>query len=604
MYGVHDDEDPKSRQRCTDCPCCLVFVASLAVFFVLYVHVLEDGDVDRLYHGIDTKGRVCGVDPGVQDEPFLYWCMKSHFASAPQISLEHPICVDRCPGANQPATGRTGTNTMYEIEPDCAQVLGADGMASYRTIIVFDRYCMPDPKIFPDLANQVSSQDLASWEVWAAASMSSIHAAWPVLVGSFFVAVMLGYLYLVLLRHCAEPLIYLSMLLCVVGFASMGIYLFANAGTLVNEYGHGGDVQHTQNEENATRVAGFVCMVISILLLCLGCCMHTSISIGAACVEVACDTMFEMPALLLLPILKALFKGIMSIILLAGFLQLYSVSGIANSTTDGRSPHMDHSQEQKFFMIFYMLMSFWILAFVNALYQFIVAYAVAEYYYTPYDHDKEKDVGCCAVWDGVFYGLVHHGGSLAFGSLLIAIFMVVQKLIELAEKRNKEAGGNKVVDCILGCCMCWVSCCKEIVEHINKNAYIDIAITSDSFCEAAKSALAMIVEVGGAMAILNGATFVFTLFGVVLISMGAGGFTHLMVNQGVFIDQTSEFDVANPIAPMVVAGLIGVVVALSFMHVFDMTSDTLLYCYGLDLRSGRGGQTAPSALKELVHEHH
>jgi len=288
------------------------------------------------------------------------------------------------------------------------------------------------------------------------------------------------------------------------------------------------------------------------------------------------------------------------LVLISGFLLLWSCSGIDHNTAD-QSPQYTHSQEQQAEIIFYMLMSFWILCFINALYQFIIAYAVAEYYYTPYDHDKEKDVGCCAVWDGVYYGLVSHGGSLAFGSLLIAIFMVVQKLIERAEQRNKEAGDNKVVDCILGICLCCVSCCKEVVEHVNKNAYIDIAITSDNFCEAARSALKMIVELGGAMAILNGATFIFTLFGVVMISLGSGAFAHFMVTRGTFADPMSEFNVPNPIAPMVLASLLGLVVSLSFMHVFDMTSDTLLYCYGMDLRQGKPGHTAPEALKELVH---
>jgi len=607
MFGVHDDDDPKARQRCTDCPCCIAFIGALGVFSVLYMKCVLGGNLERLYHGINFKGQVCGVDPGVQDEPYVYWCMQKHFSRKPEISLDHPICVDRCPGTGPSASGAPSASTMFEIEPDCAQVLGADGMASYKTVVVFNRFCMPDPAVFPTLAQQVSNEDLKDPQVWAMASMSSIHAAWPVLLGSFFVSVMLGYLYLVMLRHCAEPLIWLTMLLCVVGFGALGLYLFANAGTLSAQFGSDmegsiGKQISPGNEETATRVAGVVCGVISLVLACLACCMHHSIQVGAACVEVSCDTIFEMPSLLLLPVIKAMFKGLLSLILIAGWLHVYSDTNIDEGGTDNGPPKFEHTNQQRAEIFFYVLMSFWILCFVNALYQFIVAYAVAEYYYTPYDHDHEKDVGCCAVWDGVYYGLVTHGGSLAFGSLLIALFMVVQKIIELAEKRNKELGDNKVVDCILGICLCCVSCCKSVVEHVNKNAYIDIAITSDSFCEAARSALAMIVELGGAMAILNGATFIFTLFGVVVISLGAGAFTHFMVGRGVFNDPASEFDVADPMAPMFMAMLIGMVVSLSFMHVFDMTSDTLLYCYGMDLRSHKGvASSAPEPLKELVH---
>ncbi|OLP90103.1 hypothetical protein AK812_SmicGene28398 [Symbiodinium microadriaticum] len=60
----------------------------------------------------------------------------------------------------------------------------------------------------------------------------SIPAAWPVLLIAFFLAVLLGYMYLVALRHCTVLLIWLVMALSVAGSALLGFYLWANAGTL------------------------------------------------------------------------------------------------------------------------------------------------------------------------------------------------------------------------------------------------------------------------------------------------------------------------------------------------------------------------------------
>ncbi|CAE7699559.1 unnamed protein product, partial [Symbiodinium necroappetens] len=62
--------------------------------------------------------------------------------------------------------------------------------------------------------------------------MESIPAAWPVLLIAFFLAVLLGYMYLVALRHCTVLLIWLVMALSVAGSALLGFYLWANAGTL------------------------------------------------------------------------------------------------------------------------------------------------------------------------------------------------------------------------------------------------------------------------------------------------------------------------------------------------------------------------------------
>merc|ERR1739848_715555 len=100
--------------------------------------------------------------------------------------------------------------------------------------------------------------------------------------------------------------------------------------------------------------------------------------------------------------------------------------------------------------------------------------------------------------------------------------------------------------------MCCVNCCKEIVEFVNMNAYIDMAVTSHNFCEAAKEALEMIVTLGGSMAILNGATFVFSTFGCILITLGTGA------------DQSSEYHVDTPVVAMVVSMVIGFLVALTF----------------------------------------
>mmetsp|Transcript_55120 Transcript_55120/g.120608 ORF Transcript_55120/g.120608 Transcript_55120/m.120608 type:complete len:608 (+) Transcript_55120:109-1932(+) len=598
-----EDEDLQSRQRCTDLPCCLVFLVSMGLFGTMYVNLMASGNSARLFHGIDYAGQVCGVDEQVKHQPYLYWCMKSLTAGMPDINFDQPVCVQSCPGEG--VTGATSGAT-YEVVPDCQYVTGPEGMSSYKTELIFNRFCLPDTSMYRGIAQELAKNKLAGADVTLMESVSSIAAAWPALLGSFFLAIIMGYVFLALLRHCAEPLIYMSILLSVVGFSMLGIWLIANAGTVSSQVQTSADVNvalpksFSDNEEVVTKVFGAVCLGLAALSLCLGCFFHHSIQVGSACVEVACDTMFEMPSLLMLPVLKAFLKGGLLVILLAGFLELWSTSPVTQGD-DGKSPHWSHDEAQWVQVILYMLMSFWILAFVNALYQFAIAYAVAEYYYTPYDHDGEKDVGCCSLWDGLYYGLLLHGGSLALGSLLVAILQVLQKLVEYAEKQNEESGSNPVICivlCMLGLC---INCCKDIVQFINKNAYIDIAITSNNFCAAAKDAMVMIAELGGAMAILNGATFVFTLFGVVLISMGSAASTYFIVIQGVFVEQDSEFEVSNPVAAAAVGGLIGLLVALAFMHVFDMTSDTLLYCYGYDLHRNKPATTAPAALKELVH---
>lgn len=107
------------------------------------------------------------------------------------------------------------------------------------------------------------------------------------------------------------------------------------------------------------------------------------------------------------------------------------------------------------------------------------------------------------------------------------------------------------------------------------------------------------------MAILNGATYVFSMFGTIVIVLACGGFTYLLSTHGTFGDPDSSLYVTDPVAVMVVSMVIAFVVALCFMNIVDLASDTLLYCYGVDLQSNKeASPTAPHLLKELVDMHH
>mmetsp|Transcript_113965 Transcript_113965/g.302883 ORF Transcript_113965/g.302883 Transcript_113965/m.302883 type:complete len:627 (-) Transcript_113965:171-2051(-) len=604
--GLQDDEgevDLKSRHGCTDVPCCLLFAAALVAFSVLYSWCGRTGNLGRLYHGINYKGQICGVDPDVADKPFLYWCPLSMAGSELTLNMEKPICVDACPGAG---TAGPASTPMYTIQPECEVVSGPEGVSSYKTMSLMGRYCVPrsGAHTLKTMTQKVTGGQVKGWAHNFMETLSTIPAAWPVLVGVFFVSIVLGYLYLAMLRHCAEPLIWVSMVLVVLGFGLLGCYLWRSAADLGQATLPAGvslPEGSEGNQETAVRVVAVVSWAIALAVVFLACCFRHSIAAASACAEVACDAMFEMPSLLVAPVVKALVKGLLCFILLYGFLLLYSTASISEQGGDGITRSFEFKPKQYYMMLFYMVASFWILAFVSALYQFVIAYATAEYYFTPYDHDDEKDVGCCVLCEGLHIGLLYHTGSLAFGSLLIALLQTFQKVIEYAEAKNEETANSQVVKILLCCCACCVNCCKDTIQFINKNAYIDMAITSHNFCDAAKQAVEMIIELGGAMAILNGATYVFTFFGTALITLACGALAYVAAAHGAFADAESVSTLGCPLAPMVVSMLLGCLVALDFMNVFDMVSDTLLYCYGTDLHSGKGGYTAPAALKELVH---
>lgn len=65
----------------------------------------------------------------------------------------------------------------------------------------------------------------------------------------------------------------------------------------------------------------------------------------------------------------------------------------------------------------------------------------------------------------------YHTGSIAFGSLLIAIIQLIRIILEYIDHKLKGKE-NRVVKFILCCCKCCFWCLEKFMKFINRNAYI------------------------------------------------------------------------------------------------------------------------------------
>lgn len=90
--------------------------------------------------------------------------------------------------------------------------------------------------------------------------------------------------------------------------------------------------------------------------------------------------------------------------------------------------------------------------------------------------------------------MIYHLGTVAFGSLLIAIVKVIRYLITQVEKRLKKAAGANpltrgIITFVSCCCKCFFWCLEKFLKFISKNAYIMCAIYGRNFCVSAVDAL-------------------------------------------------------------------------------------------------------------------
>jgi hypothetical protein len=98
----------------------------------------------------------------------------------------------------------------------------------------------------------------------------------------------------------------------------------------------------------------------------------------------------------------------------------------------------------------------------------------------------------------------------------------------------------------MNCTRCCLACLERIVQFINKNAYILIALKGDNFCASAKEGFEIAWSNPLRFAVVNGIGAVIMFIGKLLISCGTTGAVYA------FITYTSYAKILSPLLYLVV----------------------------------------------------
>lgn len=134
-----------------------------------------------------------------------------------------------------------------------------------------------------------------------------------------------------------------------------------------------------------------------------------------------------------------------------------------------------------------------------------------------------------------------------------------------------------------------MECLKRIIEFLNKNAYIQIAITGKNFCSASADAVSLIAANPLRYGIVNAVGMILSLVGKLLI---AGLTTFLFYIFITFVTDVKQ-NIQEPIYLLILVGIASYAIALIFMSIFEISVDTLLACFLIDERSNAKAVYAP-----------
>lgn len=68
----------------------------------------------------------------------------------------------------------------------------------------------------------------------------------------------------------------------------------------------------------------------------------------------------------------------------------------------------------------------------------------------------------------------YHLGSLAFGSLILAIVQTIRLVLQVVRNQLKRQSGSRIAEVMLACLECFFCCLNAFLKFLTKHAFIEV----------------------------------------------------------------------------------------------------------------------------------
>ncbi|XP_026469452.1 CTL-like protein 2 [Ctenocephalides felis] len=224
----------------------------------------------------------------------------------------------------------------------------------------------------------------------------------------------------------------------------------------------------------------------------------------------------------------------------------------------------------------------------------ILAATFATWYWT----FNKDDVPYFTLTAGLMRTIRYHLGTLAFGSLILAICRIIRVILEYIDQKLKKFD-NPCTRCLLCFLKCFFWCLENFIKFINKNAYIMCAIHGKNFCASARDSFALILRNCTKYIVVDKTTEFVFFMSKVLISAGMGALSYLYFGND--WAQLNDDSLHYGYAPVILVVIGTFFITCVFFGVYDMAVDTLLLCFLEDSERNDGSPERPYYMsKELM----
>jgi len=327
-------------------------------------------------------------------------------------------------------------------------------------------------------------------------------------------------------------------------------------------------------------------------------CNFHSLKVSIAIIETAADWFADTKRIMAIPFVYFL----VGLAILAGWItcmvNVSSIGEISVRSITAQTKDVEWS-DQTWWMAAYMWFGlFWITAFMMAASEFVVIVSTCTWYFSRKDIPDDDGIpGDSDVGKGFWWTYRYHTGTLAFGSLIIAIIWVVKSVFEyVGNKVQAAAPDNCLLKGLLCCVRCCLDCFDRFMRFINQNAYIYCALSNESFCSSALNAFILVLKNAAKFSFVNAIGGTFMYIAKFVIAVVTTVICYFILGA---MPQVTEI-----YAPLGICFVISYILGSVFISVFDAASNTILQCYLVDLdisrQNGLDPKHVPATLAKFL----
>jgi len=623
---------------CTDPLMLIVFTVFLIGLGIVAEWSFTHGSGNRYFYGADSWDNICGQDNSgrngfllsenagldMRDRPHQYYtnpgdrkAMVLCVAACPDQEEYTVPCKDektndtsvdctafclRAPYGihNASEKDKFGTNALDRSNGGCPDFI----RRTYNSGIL-DR-CIPK---MGGVLEDFAGETLAGWveavnaQSYFQQAYQSVAASFAIILYCLAIAIAISYIMIFIMRFIVEPMIYSMFILAMLGLIVVTVLLWDQYQTLDDDlsktYANQTLESDTRNRD-AFQVLAYMMTVFTIVMFLLIVAIRRSIYTAAKIYKQAARALQTMPSMMLVPLLTyaALFAFLAYWIVVLLYMASTDVPELMLTDSSVGQGHVLYKEQEDYrnFWWYHVFGLFWMYCFILASAEMVLAGCVTMWY-------KWGEEPPRYAMPRSLYRLVrHHLGTVALGSLIIAICQFAQAVLMYVKDKadNSKSSVAKAAQFFIKCCFCCFWCLEKCLKYINRNAYVEVSLYGYSFGNAAWAAFSTIVA-----NILQLATFNFigylVFFVLKLLITGS-----VCVIGYFWLDYYHEKtgDVPLWALSLVIIGVATWFIACAFSDLYEMSADTLLICFCEDReRNKKSGDylARGSTLKLLKH---